>query len=499
VSAILPYRKRNGASAYNTAPPLTINKSDLAVADSDIPSIVLTYKYRLLPSKRQHAALEKILEDQRALYNCALEHRIGAWKKAAKRITLYSQMAELTELRKETHFNAIPANVQRWTLRRLDEAYQGFFRRVKGKGEQAGFPRFRGKGRWSSFGFAEFRGIRLKGRRLYFKGMPDSLRLNLHRILPDGKPLSCTFTRDHKGWYVCLQYRVPMKALPGTGKSIGVDVGLKELAVLSNGEAIPNPRVAQRAEREIRRRQRALARCKRGSKRRAKVRQQVTRCHAKVKNSRNTYLHQVSSRLVREHDLIAVENLNVKGLVRTRLAKSIKDASWAMLKEMLSYKAEWAGRQLVEVDPRNTSQACSGCGTIVPKNLSERWHSCPHCGLELDRDHNAAINVLHRAVLGPGLGNVGRWPERSAGNIALSARTNRVSTQVSEPNMEQARAYLGELLTALEDSVALNLRLLPVEEYKQSRDGDTLEADTVAATIKRQEDLLEALQRGRAR
>jgi putative transposase len=393
-----------------------------AMASAEDNTIVLSFKYRLLPLRKQHAALVMILESQRQLYNGALEHRIGAWRMAAKTITLYAQMAELTQLRQEVEFSVVAANVQRWTLRRLDEAYQAFFRRAKVKGEKAGFPRFRGKGRWNSFGFAEWKGIKIEGKRLYFRGMSGGLRMHLHRPLPEGKPLCCTFTRDHKGWYVCLQYRMGVQALPATAKQIGIDVGLTHLATLSTGEHIPNPRVAKRAEREMRRRQRAVARCKKGSKRRAKVRRAVTRCHARIANTRRTYLHQISARLVRENDLIAVEKLNTKGLATGMLARSVHDAAWAKLKEMLAYKAAKAGRQLVEVDPRNTTQSCSGCGSIVPKKLSERWHCCPHCGLEMDRDENAALNVLHRAVLDAGLPNATHRGERAIGNIALSAR-----------------------------------------------------------------------------
>lgn len=368
------------------------------MATESIPQVVRTFKYRLLPNKRQHAALVAILESQRQLYNGGLEHRIGAYRKAAKAVTLYTQMAELTELRQEPEFANVPANLQRWTLCQIDEAYKGFFRRVKVKGEKAGFPRFRSKSRWNSFGFAEFSGIQIKGKRLYFKGMASGLRMHLHRTLPEGKPLSCVFTRDYKGWSVCLQYRVPVNALP-PGKQIGVDMGLKELAVFSTGEAIPNPRPANRAERELRRRQRALARCRKGSKRRAKVRRKVTRCNAKIKNTRSTYLHQVSARLVRENDLISVEKLNVKGLASGMLAKSVNDAAWAKLNQMLAYKAEWAGRQFIEVDAKHTSQTCPECGQIARKTLKQRTHECD-CGCVLDRDHAAALVILQRARSG---------------------------------------------------------------------------------------------------
>lgn len=369
------------------------------MADSQVPSIVVTYKYRLLPNKRQHKVLVSILESQRQLYNGALEHRITAYRRNAKTVTLYTQQKELTELRREQDYAALPANLQRWTLRRLDEAYQAFFQRVKAKGEKAGFPRFRGKGRWNSFGFSEFSGIQLKDKRLYFKGMPGSLRMHLHRPLPEGKPLFCTFTRDHKGWSVCLQYRVPVQAIPATGRQVGIDMGLKELAVLSTGEAIPNPRMAKRAERELRRRQRALARCKKGSNRRKKVRLAVTRCHAKVKYTRNTHLHQVSARLVRENDLIAIEDLNVKGLARSMLAKSVHDASWATLRQFIAYKAAYAGRTVTAVDPKHTSQVCPECGIAARKTLKQRTHRC-ECGCVLDRDHAAALVILQRGRSG---------------------------------------------------------------------------------------------------
>jgi putative transposase len=363
--------------------------------------------------------LAELCESQRQLYNAALEDRIGCYRVTGKSRTYIDQCKGLTELRQEPEFAAIPLNLQRWTLKRLDEAYQGFFRRVKAKGEKAGFPRFRGQGRWDTFGFNQFSGIRLQDNRLRFRGMPGGLRVHLHRPLPEGKILGCVFRRDLKGWSVCLQIRVSVASFPPTGKRVGLDMGLTHLATLSTGERIPNPRAAKRAERELRRRQRRLARCKKGSKRRAKVRAAVARCHAKTANVRKTHLHQVSARLVRENDLIAIEKLNVKGLASGMLARSVNDAAWGKLKEMLAYKAAKAGRELVEVDPRNTSQACSGCGAIVSKKLSERQHCCPHCGLEMDRDENAARNILARGVLAPHSANVSQWAMRSDRKITL--------------------------------------------------------------------------------
>lgn len=362
-------------------------------------SIIRSYKCRLLPNRRQHAALAEILESQRHLYNGALEHRIGAWRGAKQNIGLYTQIRELAELRKEPEFASVPANLQRWTLKRLDEAYRGFFRRVKA-GEKAGFPRFRGRGRWASFGFAEWCGIRFEGNRLRIKGFDRCLRIHLHRPLPEGKPLCCVFTRDAKGWYVCLQYRVAVSALPNTGHEVGIDMGLKELCVLSTGEKIPNPQKGRNSEKKQRRLNRAFKRCENGTSGRAKAKRRLQRFYQHLQEGRHTYLHQVSARLIRENDRIIIEDLNIKGLARTMLAKPIHDAGWGMLRQFLTYKAESAGRELVAVDPRQTSQTCPECGQVAKKALKQRIHRCD-CGCVLDRDHAAAKVILARGRSGP--------------------------------------------------------------------------------------------------
>lgn len=390
-----------------------------------IMSIILTFRFRLLPSKAQHAALVRILEGQRQLYNAALEERIECYRKTDASRSYMDQCKALTAWRRDDdEAAAAPANLQRWTLKRLDEAYGAFFRRVKAREGKAGFPRFRGKGWWRSFGFAEFSGIRLDGRRLCFAGIPGGLRVHLHRPMPAGKPLSCVFTRDAKGWAVGFQVRVPCDTPHAGERVVGIDVGLTALATLSDGTAIPNPRPAARAERELRRRQRALARCKRGSKRRHKVRGEVARLHRTIADTRNTCLHQVSAGLVRRYDLIAMEKLNVKGLAAGMLARSVHDVAWGRLRQYIAYKAERAGGAVVEVDPCRTSQICSGCGATVPKALSERIHRCSGCGLVLDRDHNAALNILHRAVVGPGAVNVTHRGERRLGNLKLEGISN---------------------------------------------------------------------------
>jgi putative transposase len=369
--------------------------------------VILSYRYRLLPTKGQHRSLEMILEAQRQLYNAALEERIDAYRKAGVTRTYFDQQIALTEWRQsDPDARALSVRLQRATLKRLDEAYKGFFRRVK-NGVKAGFPRFRGKGWFHSFGFRDSPGISLEGNRIRFKGMPGALRIHLHRKMPPEPVIRrCTFRRDVKGWHVLFAIEVQAGPLRTGERSVGIDLGIATFAALSDGGFIPSLRAARRAARRLRLLQRALARKKRGSGGRLKARKAVTRCHAVTARQRTDYLHQASARVIHDYDVIAVEALKVKALAQGRLAKEVHDASWARFIAMLRYKAERAGGRLVEVNPRNTSQDCSECGTKVPKELRERRHNCPQCGLSIDRDLNAARNILYRAGVGPGLRNV---------------------------------------------------------------------------------------------
>lgn len=412
VDALNPmrYKRTKRQDAINICPLLTNNASGCEVANENIPLQFRTFKYRLLPTRSQHKRLEEICASQRILYNAALEERIDCYKKTGKGRSYIDQCKAVTELRQDDQYSQIPANLQRWTLKRLDDAYKGFFKR-------GGFPRFRGKDRWKAFGFNEFSGIRFDGKRVKFKGCP-SIKVHVHRPLK-GEIKSCVFRRDVKGWYICFQCAVPIEKKHHTGQEIGIDVGLESFATLSDGAQIPNPRIARKASQEFRRRQRALARCKRGSNRRRKVKARLARAHEKIRNTRRTFLHQQSARLVRQYSVIAVEDLKIRNMVKNHhLARSISDAGWGIFMNMIAYKAEEAGTRFVKVDPRNTSQACSGCGQIVRKELKERVHRCD-CGTVLDRDVNAARNILSRGVVTPYPANVNHRVMRPDENINL--------------------------------------------------------------------------------
>ena len=386
--------------------------------------MILTYRYRVLPSKRQHQALEAICESQRQLYNAALEERIDCYRKTGKSISYIDQCKSLTVCRQAlSEMGELPSKLQRWTLKRLDESFQGFFRRMKNRNGKAGFPRFRGKDRWRSFGFSEFWGIRFDGQRLRFAGMPSGLRVHLHRPLPGNADIrSCVFRHNGRAWYICLAIAVDVAEKHAVSTAIGIDLGLKVFAYCSDGVILPNPRIARKAERAQRIAQRALSRCRRGSNRRRKVKDRLARLHRKIADTRSTWLHQQSSALINHADLIAVEDLNVKNMVRhPTLARSIADAGWSTFIAMLDYKAAKAGSHVIRVDPRNTSQKCSGCGELVPKSLAVRTHSCPHCSLVIDRDWNASLNILAAVVSGR-QHNVVQQDERAAVNLGFGLK-----------------------------------------------------------------------------
>ena len=366
----------------------------------------LTHKYRLMPSKQARDRLGSLLEGQRQLYNAALQERMECHAKTGRSVTLYDQQKSLTVCRRQDpNMAAVPANLQRGTLRRLDNAFKGFFRRCR-RGEKPGFPRFRGRGWFDTLEFVEYSGIRFDGRRIHSKAF-GSIRVHLHRSLPDEHEIKAVkLTKDFRGqWAVCFSLKVPDVPKRPIRTAVGVDVGLADLATLSTGETIPNLRAALRAERKLRVAQRAKSRKTKGSNGRRKAVEAEARVHRKIKNVRNTHNHQVSARLVKEFDFIGVEDLKIRNMVKNRrLAKHINDASWGDFLRKTEYKAERAGATFGKCDPKFTSQDCSGCGARVWKALSKRWHSCPECGTELARDHNSAILIRdrsYRAVVGP--------------------------------------------------------------------------------------------------
>ena len=381
--------------------------------------MILTYRYRLLPTKKQWAALEDILESQRQLYNAALEERIDAYRKRGLNRTYFDQARSLTEWRQsDSEGTKCPYRLQLNTLKRVDNAFRDFFRRAA-SGQKPGFPRFRGRGWFDTFGFRDASRLSFKRGRIRFKGLPGGLRVHLHRSIPSNAQCKAFhFHRSIKGWTILFVMQLPDSPPRRGARAVGVDLGILTFAMLSDGQTIPSLRAARKAERRLRVLQRALARKKRGSRRRAGSRASLARFHATIKNQRMNHLHQAAARLVRDYDTIAIESLNVKGLSEGMRAKEARDAAWGRFISLLRYKAERAGARLIEVDPWQSSQECCRCGSIVGKPLGERVHQCTACGLCIDRDLNAARNILNRAGVGPGLLNVADRGERAGSNTS---------------------------------------------------------------------------------
>lgn len=347
-------------------------------------------------NKQFLAACEATLDCCRDLYNAALQQRIMAHKQG-RSIGMLEQCRQLTEARHElSEVGAVLCAFQQNTLRRLDKAYQDFFRRVKSKQAKAGFPRFKGYERYDSFNTRDSKEFRLKGDRLIVQKL-GSCRIRLSRPMV-GKPKMLTIRRECDGWYAVLACDgVEPKPRPQIGARVGIDVGLESFATLSTGETVPNPRWFRSGETALAQSQQRLAVKTKGSLSRKRTKRLLCKAYAKIRRQRDWFQWNLARSLVERFDLIAVEDLNFKGLSQSVIAKSVNDAAWASFINKLLVKAEEAAREVVKVSARFTSQDCSKCGQRQKKRLSERWHSCS-CGLELSRDHNAAINILGRAV-----------------------------------------------------------------------------------------------------
>jgi putative transposase len=356
-----------------------------------------TYKEKLRPTPAQERALDTVLWRCRDLYNAALEQRITAWQRCRISVSRFDQEAELKAIRAAfPEYAAVHSHVLQDVLARLDKTYQAFFRRVQ-RGEKAGFPRFKGRSRFHSFTFKECgNGARLDNGTLVLSKLG---RISVHWSRPlAGTPKTVTILREADGWYVAISCAdVPCTPLPPTGQETGIDLGLESFATLADGCPIANPRIFRVAEKALKRAQRRVARRKKGSHRRRKAVKLLAKAHQHVRNQRRDFHHQEARRLLLQYDVIyhEHEDLRVRNMVKNHhLAKSISDAGWGAFLTILTFKAASAGKRVQAVNPAFTSQACSGCGALVQKGLSVRWHTCPDCGTSLHRDHNAALNIL---------------------------------------------------------------------------------------------------------
>jgi len=368
-----------------------------------------SYKFRLDPSKTQKVMLQVWLDRCRELYNACLEVRKNHWERAKKSISLYDQVKELPEVKRECpEFKEINSQVLQTVPAKLDVAFRAFFRRTKA-GQTPGYPRFRSSNRFNSFIHPQASVCKWTEKKVYlpcfgwvrWKPWKD---LDTEGITPK----TLTFKKEADGWYCIVSCEVEQpQPLESTGKHIGIDLGLHHLVATSDGDFLGNLEPIKRQEKRIRKLQSIAEKRKKSSHRRRKAVDQIAKAHQHLERSKKAQLDIISRNLVNENDLIAVEDLEIAQLINLQsltptmtrgIHRNFRLASLGLFTHMITYKAEEAGRLVIRVNPRGTSQECSTCGQIVPKDLSVRVHKCPYCGLGIDRDTNAAKNILKRTA-----------------------------------------------------------------------------------------------------
>jgi len=375
------------------------------------------FKFRLYPNKEQEQKLLFTLNRCRELYNAALSERKDSYKYTGKGVTYFQQKRDLPEIKIiREEYKEIHSQVLQDVFNRLDKGMKAFFRRVQ-NGETPGFPRFQGRNRYNSFTYTQS-GYMLTDTHVILSKI-GTIKVKRHREI-QGNIKTVTVKHEVDQWYIVFSCELPdeqvVPTLPYTDDAIGIDLGLLHFATLSTGDTIENPRYYREAQADLKRKQRKLSRCKPRSHRREKAKRQVAKAHRKIRNQRHDFLHKQSRQLVNTYETIVFEDLHVLNMNHTPepkrdeatgaylpngaskkagLNKSILDAGWDLFVSMCKFKAEWAGTNILTVNPYKTSQVCSACGMEGKnKDLSIRTHTCVHCGIVLDRDHNAAINIL---------------------------------------------------------------------------------------------------------
>ena len=359
-----------------------------------------TFKYSLCPNKTQQQMIEDTLEHCRLLYNRLLAERQEAYEKSGKTLSYVTQ-ANSFSARKDAipALTSIHSQVLQDVAKRLDKAFQAFFRRVK-HGETPGYPRFKSFGSYHSFTYLQGE-YAIRDGRIHLSKIGD-VKIKLHRAI-EGTIKTCTIFAKNGHYYAVFSCKVEAVSMPPSQAMMGGDLGIKHLLVMSDGECFDHPQSLRKTERKLKRWQRAVSR-KKGSRQRKKAVRRLAKAHEQVANQRRDTVHKIARHLVNTYGLIAFEDLNAQGLLKNHhLAKSIADAGWHQLVQATTYKAERAGRRVVLVDPRFTSQDCSSPHCTYRKadlTLADRTWQCPQCGAWHDRDRNAAQNILQRALAG---------------------------------------------------------------------------------------------------
>jgi putative transposase len=381
------------------------------------------YRFRLRPTARQHVALGQCLASHRELYNAALQERRDAWRLRGIGVSYGGQSAQLKQIREiRPDMATWSFSSQQATLRRLNRAFASFYRRVKA-GETPGYPRFKPAHRFDSVEWPkDGDGCRWRpdARKIHLQGI-GHVKVTVHRRV-EGRVKTIQVRREGRRWMLILSCdQVPTRPLEPTQAAVGVDVGITSFATTSNGEHLPNPRFRQVAAARLATAHQVLTRKRRGSNNRRRARATVAARHRKLANQRRNYHHHAARALVARYDLLVVENLRIRNMVRrpaprpdldrlggflangaaakTGLHRRIHDAGWAQFVSILRAKAEEAGRVVIDVDARHTSDRCEACGHTAAENrVSQAVFSCRRCGHTANADEHAARNILRAGL-----------------------------------------------------------------------------------------------------
>ncbi len=371
-----------------------------------------SFKFRLLPTKKQARFLQSQLNECRWLYNQLLEQRKLAYEELDLNLSKYQQMMFLPELKIDRPtLETVHSQVLQNIVDRLDKGFQSYFRRCK-SGGKPGFPRFRGYDRYDSFCYPQS-GFGIVDKCLKLSKI-GSIRIKMHREIV-GKIKTCTIRKDASGhWDVSLSCEYEAKLLIRNEMAVGIDVGIERFATFSDGAIIDNPRFFKKGEKALAKAQQKLSKAEKGTLERTVRKKVVAKIHQRIRSRRNNFCHQESRKIIDKYHFICVEDLNIQKMVQgSLLAKSITDASWNQFCQFLSYKAEEAGRKLGLVNPAYTTQTCSQCQHVEPKKLTEREHLCSRCSYRANRDLNASQNILALGL--DGLGEIPRSLRLEAG------------------------------------------------------------------------------------
>ena len=380
----------------------------------------VTFQERAYLRRSGHRRLDDAFRECATLYNAALEHWQTAWRHGYS-VSLYEQCRELTAIRAEdAYWSGVSVCIGRGVLRRLDRARQAFYRRCSA-GEKPGYPRFRSSRRWKTIEIAQPTASMITSKRgkwvVKVKGLP-TLDIKPRRDLADSTKLkTLSITRKPTGVYVSLGYEVEKEALPKTDRIVGLDMGVLSRIALSDGSFVDRRQVEYRTVTDI---QRRIERCKKGSGNQRKLYRQLARLRHRESVRNRNECHRITTELVRHHDFIAVEDLRIDDMTRSArgtaerpgrnvsaksgLNRNIIEQSWGIIAEQLQYKTQWYGREFVKVDSKYTSQMCSRCGVVASENRQDKLYNCGICGLGMDADTNAAINILRRGLSSTGAG-----------------------------------------------------------------------------------------------